>query len=74
MPTMLINAIIYARYSTDRQRETSIEDQSRVCRTRAEALALVVVAVQLAPAEFWDISWARILMRNVSVARGGVFP
>jgi site-specific DNA recombinase len=45
MPTMPIAAVIYARYSTDRQRETSIEDQARVCRTRAEALHLPVVAV-----------------------------
>jgi DNA invertase Pin-like site-specific DNA recombinase len=45
MPTMLIPAVIYARYSTDRQRETSIEDQARVCRTRAETLQLQIVAV-----------------------------
>jgi DNA invertase Pin-like site-specific DNA recombinase len=45
MPTMPIPAVIYARYSTDRQRETSIEDQARVCRTRAEALHLQIVAV-----------------------------
>ena len=45
MPTMTQAAIIYARYSTDKQRETSIEDQARVCRARAEALQLQVVAV-----------------------------
>ncbi|HEY3232434.1 MAG TPA: recombinase family protein [Roseiflexaceae bacterium] len=45
MPIMLQAAVIYARYSTDRQRETSIEDQARVCRTRAEAFQLQVVAV-----------------------------
>jgi len=38
-------AIIYARYSTDKQRETSIEDQARVCRARAEGEKLEVVAV-----------------------------
>lgn len=32
-----MRAYIYARYSTDRQRETSIEDQLRVCRARIEA-------------------------------------
>jgi site-specific DNA recombinase len=32
-----MRALIYARYSTDRQRETSIEDQTRICRQRAEA-------------------------------------
>ena len=38
-------AAIYARYSTDKQRETSIEDQARVCRARAESLHLEVVAM-----------------------------
>ncbi len=33
---------IYARYSTDEQRQTSIEDQIRNCRTIAEKLGLVV--------------------------------
>ena len=29
-----MRAIIYARYSTDLQREASIDDQVRVCRQR----------------------------------------
>ena len=29
-------AVIYARYSTDLQREASIEDQVRLCRKRIE--------------------------------------
>jgi DNA invertase Pin-like site-specific DNA recombinase len=37
-------AALYARYSTDRQRETSIEDQLRLCRQRATDLGLIVVA------------------------------
>jgi site-specific DNA recombinase len=45
MSTMPQAAVIYARYSTDKQRETSIEDQARVCRARAEALQLEVVSV-----------------------------
>jgi DNA invertase Pin-like site-specific DNA recombinase len=36
MPAML--AAIYARYSTDKQRETSIEDQIKVCVSRAESI------------------------------------
>jgi DNA invertase Pin-like site-specific DNA recombinase len=40
-----MNAVIYARYSTDKQRETSIDDQSRVCRSRAELLQFAIVAV-----------------------------
>src|SRR6266481_2613472 len=31
-----MRAVIYARYSTDLQREASIEDQVRVCRQRIE--------------------------------------
>lgn len=38
-------AVIYARFSTDRQAETSIEDQARICRARAEALQLDVARV-----------------------------
>ena len=33
---MTPRAALYARYSSDLQRETSIEDQFRVCRERAE--------------------------------------
>lgn len=40
-----MRSAIYARYSTDRQRETSIEDQSRVCRDQAAASGWQVVAV-----------------------------
>ena len=31
-----MRAVIYARYSTDMQSETSVEDQVRLCRERAE--------------------------------------
>jgi site-specific DNA recombinase len=33
---MTLRAAIYARYSSDLQRDASIEDQLRVCRARAE--------------------------------------
>ena len=32
----MTRAAIYARYSSDQQREASIEDQVRLCRERAE--------------------------------------
>jgi site-specific DNA recombinase len=32
----MIRAALYARYSTDKQREASIEDQARNCRRIAE--------------------------------------
>ena len=37
-------AAIYARFSTDKQSETSIDDQARICRKRAEALGFGIVA------------------------------
>lgn len=39
-----LRAAIYARYSTDRQRETSIDDQVRVAAARAAAAGWTVVA------------------------------
>ena len=35
-------AIIYARYSSDNQRDASIEDQLRICRVRAEREGWIV--------------------------------
>lgn len=37
-----MKAAIYTRFSTDRQRETSLADQARVCQARADALGLAV--------------------------------
>jgi site-specific DNA recombinase len=38
-------AAIYSRYSSDRQRETSLEDQERTCRRRADADGWTVARV-----------------------------
>ena len=38
-------AAIYARFSTDKQSETSIDDQARICRSRAEALGVTAIRV-----------------------------
>jgi site-specific DNA recombinase len=43
-------AAIYARYSTDRQSESSAEDQARLCRERASREGWIVVAEFLDPA------------------------
>jgi DNA invertase Pin-like site-specific DNA recombinase len=40
-----IRCAIYARYSSDQQREASIEDQIRICRARAEREGWTVVEV-----------------------------
>lgn len=38
-----MNAVIYARFSSDRQREESIEGQLRECREYAEANGITIV-------------------------------
>jgi site-specific DNA recombinase len=40
-----MRAALYARYSSDRQRETSIDDQVRLCRDRAERETWLVVDI-----------------------------
>ena len=40
-----MRAAVYARFSTEKQRETSIEDQARVCRAAAEARGWEVIVV-----------------------------
>jgi DNA invertase Pin-like site-specific DNA recombinase len=42
---MANNAVIYARYSSDKQTEDSIEAQVRACREYAAAHGLVIVGV-----------------------------
>lgn len=39
----MIRAAIYARYSSDLQRDASIEDQIRVCKMRAEREGWTVI-------------------------------
>jgi len=41
-----MRAVIYARYSTDRQSEMSIDDQETVCRARADREGWTVTAVR----------------------------
>jgi site-specific DNA recombinase len=43
--TPMSRAIIYARYSTDKQRESSIADQARVCRARATSLGAAILTL-----------------------------
>jgi site-specific DNA recombinase len=40
-----LRAVIYARYSSDLQREASIEDQVRICRDKAEAEGWEIVDI-----------------------------
>lgn len=39
-----MTAAIYSRFSTDKQSETSVEAQERLCRARADALGVSIVA------------------------------
>jgi DNA invertase Pin-like site-specific DNA recombinase len=41
-----LTAVIYARYSTEQQRDTSIDDQVRICRNKAATLNFDVVEVR----------------------------
>jgi DNA invertase Pin-like site-specific DNA recombinase len=45
IPPAVARAMIYARFSSDNQRDASIEDQLRVCRARAEREGWRVVAI-----------------------------
>ena len=45
-----MRAVIYARYSTNNQREASIEDQVRLCRARIEAEGWTLVHAYTDPA------------------------
>jgi site-specific DNA recombinase len=47
--TQPLRAALYARYSTDRQRETSIDDQLRAARARAEQEGWPIVAEHADP-------------------------
>ena len=40
-----VRCAVYARYSSDQQREASIEDQVRACRVRADREGWQVVVV-----------------------------
>ena len=55
----MTRAVIYARYSSDNQREASIEDQIRLCRERAEKEGWTVVKTYTDHA----ISGASLLLR-----------
>lgn len=41
----MTRAAIYARYSSDNQRDASIEDQVRLCRERAEHEDMTVIEI-----------------------------
>lgn len=67
-------AAIYARYSSEQQRETSLEDQARLCRSKAIALGAEVVAVRSDSAisgstRVADRSGGRILLDDASAGR-----
>ena len=57
-----MNAVIYARYSSDNQREESIEGQLRECKEYAERNGMNVVATYIA-----DISTAHYPPKQMTV-------
>jgi DNA invertase Pin-like site-specific DNA recombinase len=69
-----VKAIIYARFSSDQQRETSIVDQERVCRGRADQLGCEVIEVVADSAVSGSV---KVSQRNggshlLALARAGV--
>ena len=44
-PTTQLRAVIYARYSSDQQREASIEDQIRECRALSLRLGAEIIEI-----------------------------
>ncbi len=59
MRSEMLKAAIYARYSSENQRESSLEDQERLCRQEAERRGWVVVAVEHDAALSGQLSEAR---------------
>lgn len=47
MEMKMKNAVVYARYSSDRQQEESIEGQIRVCQDYAEQLPILTNPVRI---------------------------
>jgi site-specific DNA recombinase len=68
-----LRAVIYARYSSDLQREESIEDQLRLCRERAAAEGWIVVECYSDMAQSGSTSFRPRYQQMLSDARSGKF-
>jgi len=68
-----MRAVIYARYSTDLQREASIEDQVRVCRQRVEQAGWELVATYTDAATSGASRLRPGYQKLLEDARGGLY-
>jgi site-specific DNA recombinase len=66
-------AVIYARYSSEHQREASIEDQVRICKARIEAEGWTLVATYTDYAQSGASHLRPGYQRLLADARGGAF-
>ncbi len=68
-----LRAVIYARYSSDLQREASIDDQLRLCRVRADAEGWVIVDTYCDQAQSGSTSFRPRYQKMLGDARAGKF-
>ena len=68
-----VRAVIYARYSSEKQREASIEDQVRTCKARIEAEGWTVVATYADHAQSGASHLRPGYQRLLADGRGGTF-
>lgn len=69
----MINAVIYARYSTDLQSASSIDDQERICRAYAERQGWRVAKVYSDSAQSGASLMRAGIQNLLSDARAGCF-
>lgn len=70
---MSTNAVIYARFSSDKQREESIDGQIRECKAFAQANQLKVVAIYVDRAMSARTDHRPDFLRMISDSRSGAF-
>ena len=68
-----LRAVIYARYSTDLQRDASIEDQARLCRARIEHEGWVLTKTYSDRAQSGSSTLRADYQRMLHDARSGAF-
>lgn len=70
---MSTNAVIYARFSSDKQREESIDGQIRECKAFAQANQLNVIAIYIDRAMSARTDHRPDFLRMIKDSRSGAF-
>jgi DNA invertase Pin-like site-specific DNA recombinase len=68
-----VRAVIYARYSSEKQRQASIEDQIRTCKARIEADGWDLVATYTDHAQSGASHLRPGYQKLLADGRGGIF-